>query len=696
VPNGIDIEQLRAAIARQGARWQVKDYAAMDQALSAISRGLGVNETWIRLRLPEIAREPDPDINQVINEFRRARGRPPQAALATIRPSSVDWRNHNGISYVTRIKDQGNCGSCVGFCITGLLESMVLREHGVNSNLSEADLFFCGGANCTDGWDPDNAINNVVSRGVCLEQCFPYPSPPQTVPCNACADRTAQAVKATQRTKFYNIDSRKQYLSDVGPMAAVMQVFEDFDAYSSGIYSHVSGASRGYHCVEVIGYDDNNSCWICKNSWGTGWGEQDFFRIAYGQCGIDSDTPLGPINFGSPFWGIAGTQLTDRERIRFWSGRFTGSIQNDLLAHPPESEVLDSNGVFVTGNYWWLGRFVSGQLNWSQVGNTVGLGMVADGRPIWTGNFSSADQTEVLFLDPGNHNWWLGIYDGQQIVWSLAGNTAGFGAAPVGCPTWVGDFNGDGKAEMLFFYPGDHNWWLGAYNGQQIVWSLAGNTAGFGAAPAGCPIWTGNFSTPNETQVLFLYPGDQNWWLGTYSGQQIVWSLAGNTAGFGTAPVGCPTWVGDFNADGKAEVLFYSPGDDNWWLGAHNGQQIIWSLAGNTAGFGHGINDGRPFWVGRFSTPTKSEILFFFPGDYNWWLGSYNGQQLVWTSAGNTSSFGPIADGRPFRIGDFNDDGKAEVLFYHPDDNAWQLGQWAGGTLHWNQVASTVGLWMLA
>jgi hypothetical protein len=38
----------------------------------------------------------------------------------------------------------------------------------------------------------------------------------------------------------------------------------------------------------VVGYDDEAACWICKNSWGEDWGDQGWFRIAYGQCGMDS------------------------------------------------------------------------------------------------------------------------------------------------------------------------------------------------------------------------------------------------------------------------------------------------------------------------------------------------------------------------------------------------------------------------
>ncbi len=41
----------------------------------------------------------------------------------------------------------------------------------------------------------------------------------------------------------------------------------------------------------------------------------------------------------------------------------------------------------------------------------------------------------------------------------------------------------------------------------------------------------------------------------------------GDTSGFGDLNDGRPFWVGDFTGDGSTDVLFYYPGDDNWWLG---------------------------------------------------------------------------------------------------------------------------------
>lgn len=165
---------------------------------------------------------------------------------------------------------------------------------------------------------------------------------------------------------------------------------------------------------------------------------------------------------------------------------------------------------------------------------------------------------------------------------------------------------------------------------------------GFGNLADGRPIWTGDFVGDGKREVLFYYPGDRNWWLGQFNAVgSLTWKLAGNTVGFGQVWDGRPFWVGDFTGDGKSEVLFYYPGDKNWWLGQFNAAgSLSWVKAGNTAGFGQ-VWDGRPFWIGDFTGEGKQDVLFYFKGDGNWWLGRLSTGQLSWNLAGNT--------GRPFQ-----------------------------------------------
>ncbi len=178
---------------------------------------------------------------------------------------------------------------------------------------------------------------------------------------------------------------------------------------------------------------------------------------------------------------------------------------------------------------------------------------------------------------PGDQNWWLGRFNGTSLGWTLAGNTKGFGNTQYD-PTWIGSFTGGAKVDVLFYSPGDQNWWLGTFNGTSLGWTLAGNTKGFGNT-ASDPTWIGDFTGSGD--VLFYSPGDQNWWLGRFNGTSLGWTLAGNTTGFGNTQSD-PTWIGDFTGSGDSEALFYSPGDSNWWLGRFTGTQLSWTLGGTT------------------------------------------------------------------------------------------------------------------
>ena len=80
----------------------------------------------------------------------------------------------------------------------------------------------------------------------------------------------------------------KTWLADHGPVIACFSVYDDFYSYTGGVYSYQSGNYAGGHCICVVGYNESLQAWLCKNSWGTGWGMAGYFYIEYGQCGIDS------------------------------------------------------------------------------------------------------------------------------------------------------------------------------------------------------------------------------------------------------------------------------------------------------------------------------------------------------------------------------------------------------------------------
>jgi cathepsin B len=68
-----------------------------------------------------------------------------------------------------------------------------------------------------------------------------------------------------------------------GPVEVLFYVYEDFYSYKSGVYKHVTGDDLGGHAVKLLGWGVENGepYWLCANSWGTGFGENGFFKIFF-------------------------------------------------------------------------------------------------------------------------------------------------------------------------------------------------------------------------------------------------------------------------------------------------------------------------------------------------------------------------------------------------------------------------------
>lgn len=260
-------------------------------------------------------------------------------------PAALDWRN-NGGNFVTPVKNQGGCGSCVAFGTIASIESQIkiLRGASYAIDLSEAHLFYCharsDGRNCGNGWWPDRALYFLQSQGVTEETYYPYTAGDQN-----CTGRLtgwdSRLSKIKGYSKINGIDAIKEYVATKGPVEACFSVYNDFYNYRTGVYKHITGSLLGGHCVCIVGYDTAGKYWICKNSWGTGFGESGYFKIAFGECGIEGQV-----------YGATG-------------------IVNDY----------NINGVLVQG-LWTINEtrnawaFVSGGNGWKKIGNTMDVSFI--------------------------------------------------------------------------------------------------------------------------------------------------------------------------------------------------------------------------------------------------------------------------------------------------------------------------------
>ncbi|MFH1839679.1 MAG: C1 family peptidase [Nanoarchaeota archaeon] len=247
-----------------------------------------------------------------------------QTKSARTLPASFDWRDYKGENWMTPIKDQAICGSCWAFASIGVIESThKIRSGNSNFNLDLSEEYLVsdcylgspeqGTQTCCGGW-PDTASEFIRDNGVVNELCLPYISGGdggngcscEGESCDAncanigpyiCADAFCSDV-CTDGNNLTSVDEvdffpyypgftqeeMKQYIIDKGPITAEMEV-EGFDEF--GIY-RCNNPQPISHAVVILGFNDGGGYWIAKNSWGDDWNENGYFKIGYGECGVDT------------------------------------------------------------------------------------------------------------------------------------------------------------------------------------------------------------------------------------------------------------------------------------------------------------------------------------------------------------------------------------------------------------------------
>lgn len=199
-------------------------------------------------------------------------------------PESFDWRHQN---VVTSVKNQRDCGSCWAFSAIGNIESQYAIKFKKLLDLSEQHLVNCDQQNngCNGGlmhW----ALEIIMrSGGVVAEKDDPY---------------VAVDSVCKRKPKIFNINGCVQYdlkneeklrelLVVNGPISIAIDVIDIID-YKQGVASTCRNDNGLNHAVLLVGYGVKNNIpyWILKNSWGTEWGEDGYFKVQrnINSCGM--------------------------------------------------------------------------------------------------------------------------------------------------------------------------------------------------------------------------------------------------------------------------------------------------------------------------------------------------------------------------------------------------------------------------
>jgi cathepsin F len=203
-------------------------------------------------------------------------------------PDTFDWRKQGA---VTKVKNQGQCGSCWAFSVCENVESVwiIATNASVDTiDLSPQQIVDCdrddGGC---DGGDTPTAYKYIIHAGG-LESEKDYPYKARDGSCHFQSSKVVAKISsykyATQNSKE---DTMQQNLVSWAPLSICVDA-SSWQFYDGGVVTPDDCGTDLDHCVQLIGYaNDKGKYWIVRNSWGTDWGVDGYIYLKMGgdTCG---------------------------------------------------------------------------------------------------------------------------------------------------------------------------------------------------------------------------------------------------------------------------------------------------------------------------------------------------------------------------------------------------------------------------